>query len=221
MPWQMVAPAIWEAVNGPAVYAWPIRPSAIQRLHDIAPAIAAGLAHEQINAGGGEGLRQAISASLVNGDPGTRSRLHNWIVGSWGGINTAPPPDWVDALAPYDAQTLHQFVENMGNDRVSSWSKILAFADHAQYAISDSRTATALNIALSLVGDNRRFFMPLGRSRLMQQAQAMLDDGPYNYLDYLQLLHAFVNQDLCPSILIAEQVLFANAPGIAQAFVAG
>jgi hypothetical protein len=154
-----------------------------------------------------------------------------FVVSVWGGIyrlNDGKIREWLDEWNQFDDVCVERFVSNAGEapfietSRISSWSKLLAFADHERHAIYDSRTATALNCALAVAGDERRFYIPVGRNgqesfksavahfRSTAERSALL-----GYNDYRGVLHAFVRARLAPTILAAEMTLFANAIAIA------
>jgi len=171
-------------------------------------------------------LREKLAPHLRTRDQRSKS-LARWIIVEWGRIGGGRPatiPEWMSDLGNFNDRSVERFVAAKGTYRISSWSKLLAFANHKRHAIYDARTSVALNCALRNLGDRRQFYMPSGRNKAIGLAQRILSAENVNlllgYTDYIKLLRTIVKCKLSTSILAAEMVLFANAPCMAQEFVA-
>ena len=226
--WCAVSSSIWQRVDLGAAYPFMPGPVCRQRLAQLLSpkemgAIFATPDATIVNLK----LRETIGPKLASKDRKLASDLAVWIVREWGGIRAGKPEairQWSDALGDYDAARVSAFVGKMGSIRVSSWSKLLAFADHVHHAVYDARTAVALNCALASINDRRRFFMPLSRNTDVAAAQRALEDPKTPmlcYSDYLGLLECVAASVGMESLLKAEMLLFANAPKIAGRFVSG
>jgi hypothetical protein len=102
-------------------------------------------------------------------------------------------------------------------DRVSSWSKLAAFAHPALFAIFDARTAAAMNCLYSFAGMPDRYFIPPSRNAMVRQVAPNLVHGaphPWlNYEGYLADLAAGALHRDC-SLLKFEMELFGNSEAI-------
>ena len=151
-----------------------------------------------------------------------------WIIKDWGGIKTGLQaiPEWMETFGDFNEMNITAFIAKSGTKRISSWSKLLAFANHENHAIYDARTSVALNCALRNLGDSRQFYMPDGQNKTIKDARRrLLNDVSeprrlVGYTDYIELLNTAIACKLSNSILAAEMVLFANAPCVAREFVA-
>jgi hypothetical protein len=223
--WCDVAPAIWQIVNLRQSYPWPVSQSCRDRVaalipHDEWAAIFAVDDWALVN----RNLRVTLAPHLSGPDRSHAAAVARWIVRDWGGIRRGPEETinhWSDTFGTYGDVAVSGFIEHQGTYRISSWSKLLAFADHANHAIYDARTAVALNCALAQLNDLRRFHMPASRHAQVGAARGRLLQDPNTeargYRDYLALLRCFV---VCgegpPNLLEAEMTLFANAPRVAE-----
>ena len=217
---------LWERVDRGERYDFPTGPMAQERLRDILPALPVDFFQrhpEQLN----RPLREELAPHLKAGDQRSVS-LARWIIRDWGGIKRGVQaiPEWMEAFGDFNEMRITAFIANSGTTRISSWSKLLAFANHENHAIYDARTSVALNCALRNLGDSRQFYMPLGQNETINDARRrVLNDvpeprRPVGYKDYIELLNTAVACKLSNSILAAEMVLFANAPCVARQFVA-
>jgi hypothetical protein len=172
-------------------------------------------------------LRQELASHLRACDEQSVA-LARWIIIDWGHISgglATTIPEWMRELDDFNDERTADFIADKGAYRISSWSKLLAFADHKWHAIYDARTSVALNCALRNLGDNRQFQMPLGRNRVINAAQRhLLKDATktrqfVGYAAYIELLRSIVKYKMSDSILAAEMVIFANAPRVAQEFM--
>ncbi|MBF6568413.1 MAG: hypothetical protein IVW54_06005 [Candidatus Binataceae bacterium] len=175
-------------------------------------------------------LRVELSPLLKAGAESSLS-LAEWIIRDWGGITGGvddAPRKWMEALGAFEDETISNFIVNNGTNRISSWSKLLAFADSENHAIYDALTSVALNCALRGSGDKRRFYMPAGKNNLITEARLRLrrldreqngETDPIGYREYIELLTAFKMSKLAPSLLRAEMTVYANATQIAHEFL--
>lgn len=174
-------------------------------------------------------LRQELSPLLRAG--GDRaSNVAIWIVKEWGGIVRRDPQtirDWISALDDFGSTAIARLIESEGTSNISSWSKILSFADAGSHAVYDARTATALNCALSAAVADFRFVMPSSRNGpIASAAERLVEDrrafrSYAGYRSYIELLSQIANVGLEPSLLDAEMKLFANADNIAGKYLEG
>jgi hypothetical protein len=226
--WCGVAPALWQNVNVAQPYPWAVGQISRHRLANLIPLDEFTLIFgvddpARINLN----LRATIAPHLSGPDRQHAAAVALWIVREWGGIKAGPQQtitDWSGVLGHYADGAVNGFIEHQGNHRVSSWSKLLAFADCGNYAIYDARTAVALNCALALVRDRRRFHMPESQNKRVRDARRVLlqdvNTEPRGYGDYLSLLRCFVAGGGPANLLGAEMTLFANAPKVAEIFIA-
>lgn len=167
-------------------------------------------------------LRTLLSAVLTGDDEARAVRAARWIVGEWGGITAGldSVAGWFGALRPFDATKISNFVNVNQTNRISSWSKILAFLDHNKYAIFDSRTSLALNSAMIISGLRPQFFMPVRKSEKSSMAFDVIKSKSVYLIggfdEYVFLLQRFVELHLADSILDAERRIFAGADATAQ-----
>ncbi len=185
---------------------------------------------EQLN----KPLREKLEPHLKTGDQLSKS-LARWIIVDWGHIlekRSATIREWMTDLGDFNDHNVEKFIAQNDthriSSRISSWSKLLAFADHKRQAIYDARTSVALNCALRSLGDDRQFYMPSGRNGIVKAAQRrLLTEVPrpraVGYREYIELLQSVVeykSSSSISSVLGAEMALFANAPCVARQFVA-
>lgn len=173
-------------------------------------------------------LRKLLVHPLKDKDYDKRAKAINWIVVRWGRIpagseNLIP---WVDELKDYDDKTVESFINKLKKERISSWSKILAFADSTKYAIFDTRVAISLNMILEKANYIDRFIMPSSRDEELNELFKNVRDYVGNlyektipkyldYFDYLDLLRAIVKKYPETNILDLEMRLFANSKRLA------
>jgi hypothetical protein len=175
-------------------------------------------------------LRMELSPLLKARD-GRSLLLAKWIIKDWGGIKGGPdtaPGEWMEGLGAFEDEEISNFIVKNGTKRISSWSKLLAFADSEKHAIYDALTSVALNCALRRLRDNRRFSMPAGQNNLITEARLRLlrldreqkvAKDSIGYHDYIELLAAFTMSGLAPSLLRAEMAVYANATHITHEFL--
>lgn len=177
-------------------------------------------------------LRKLLVAPLKDEDHTKRYRAIHWVVVNWGKIikgKRQDLEDWVAELQNYDATTVESFIEKHGKNRISSWSKVLAFADSSKYAIYDTRVAMSLNMIFEKAGYSQRFFMPQSRSDelndLFKNVRASIAKRYKGkrvkyllYPDYMQLLRSFVEKYPSTNILDLEMRLFANSGRLAKEY---
>ena len=163
------------------------------------------------------GLRRLIGSVLRGDDEEKAISIGKWVVSSWGGITAGldSVPSWITELRPFSVSTINNFIERIKTDRISSWSKIIAFADFDNHIIYDSRTAVALNAAMVMSKTRPVFYMPPSKSKQRQHCvksiKAHSDDLSSGYEVYRYVLGRFVELGLTDSILEAERMIFAGA----------
>lgn len=175
-------------------------------------------------------LREAFAKQLK----GTRSlprreALFDAIIMGWGGIQSgdrAIYQVWSDKVANFAPENVWRFADEYMDHRISSWSKVLSFADHQNYPVYDSRNTIALNIILEELGRNERFLMPGPQSDELKAIQKFIHRRWKErigrkrlvwagYSDYAKLLKAIAEKNGYDSILHVEMRLFAASIPIA------
>jgi hypothetical protein len=224
--WRSLAPQLWDIIPH-VTYDWKISSAAEAKLGTLVTYDSsrfAGMSPIERN----QALRDLIAPRLASADISDLYLLSAWIIRDWGGITGRPRGDkqdpllaWAKGLVGFAPATVEGFLVERGLERVSSWSKLLAFADSDRYAIYDTRVAVTLNIALRAVGERRQFHLPTGRNDVVARAAAALGSvkRPLGYLDYLSALRALVSER-GQTFLSAETTLFAAAPHLAEKLMA-
>jgi hypothetical protein len=162
-------------------------------------------------------LRTELSAIMRGCNKVKSEQAAKWIVSDWGGISRGSEsiPSWIDTLRPFDTDSILSFIRRIETDRISSWSKILAFIDHEQYAIFDSRTSLALNSAMVMANLSPRFYVPPRKTSKSDAALHVIkirtNALTAGFEEYLFLLNRFVELKLVDSVLNAERMIFAGA----------
>ncbi len=224
--WSKLAPRIWDLLPN-AAYEWNVSKEAADKLDALIGRVSPSQASPSGALDENLALRKRIVPFLRNGDVGLQANLISWIVRDWGQIkggSSRSKPDpfvgWARELQSFTPQVIDAFIIEHGVDRIASWSKVLAFADADAYAIYDTRVAVTLNLALTALGEDCRFFRPESQNRRVSQTAAFVGrhPKPLGYLDYLALLRA-VGRSHGESLLSAEVQLFSLAPGLADRFV--
>jgi hypothetical protein len=209
---------VWKNMVTDVPYKWKVTENAQSKLIEILGA----------DLGGSESFfeddlessilfRAKLGAVLKDSDRAKAREVAAWIVVDWGKIRSGAStvPSWMDSLRDFDGHYLLSFVEEMGTNRISSWSKILAFAVQDKYAVYDSRTAVALNSAMVIADIRPHFFMPLSQSanrntaiREIKQRSADFSGG---FDEYNFVLSRFVELGFAASIFDAERRIFMGA----------
>lgn len=228
--WCNITPNAWSLVDHGIAFLWRVNNSRREKLRALIPE------HEYAQifavddpAKVNKMLRVTLAhhVSAPNGEHA--AAVARWIVREWGGIRSGQAgtiEDWSGRLGSYSEVAVNALVRAEVTNRISSWSKLLAFANHLDHAIYDSRTAVALNCALAHLDDPRRFHMPASRNQRVRAAvNILLEDpngeGRRGYSDYIAFLKCSVEHaERQLSLLDAEMALFANAPLVAEKFVA-
>lgn len=227
MNWTEVAPKILQIADQGASFPWPrsagSRDALVRSLSYIIPDQDYDLLYPlDERAVANRNLRQLISPLLRGNDPAVAETLAAWVVRDWGGIRRGVDETriWSSELQAYSSEAVAKFIDRMGTRRISSWSKLLAFALPDQHAIYDARTSVAINCALAQIGIDKGFFMPMGRNQTIGPAHMKLAlEGfgvSYGYREYIRLLEAMARLSTSSDILAMEMLLFANAPLIAM-----
>lgn len=225
---------IWGVVQAyDTPYDWAVGPKAWASLNDILGETASCWANADA-ATTNRNLRELLTGALNDPDTDydTAGRIYGWIVADWGGVrrNRQAVEAWSQPAngwhGRYGDDVLLAFADRVGATRVSSWSKVFAFAAPDRHAIYDSRVAVALNLALEQLGEADRFFMPpsrivrgkdgVSRPNAVARARARLRGGErLGYREYLAWLAAVRAQSAGVDFLTIEASLFANAPRMA------
>jgi hypothetical protein len=229
MAWDpTLAAEIWQHVNRGFPFDWKLRPAAKARLPQLVsldPAILE-VTPDELN----ERLRSVLSPTLKTGDEGSL-QLARWIIRDWGAIKSGADEtlrQWMAKLGTFEDKKVSEFIDAIGTTRISSWSKLVSFANSDKYAIYDALTSVSLNCALRRLGEIRRFHMPAGQNDLITEGRLRLlrlDREQHlmaqeiGYRDYIELLMAFKAAGLAPSVLRAEMIVYANAAEIVREFL--
>lgn len=154
-------------------------------------------------------MRNVISRRLHRYPPERRADVMEWIVHDWGRITRGRKSTrvWTYELRSFHPRDIDDFISFYHKRRISSWSKILAFANQNNHAIYDSRTSVSLNVILDKLDLPYRFFMPDSRNTdlpviiddVRQKVKSSFKGSPRNryrvYKDYIELL--FDIKDTC------------------------
>lgn len=230
MNYEEVAQSIWTFVDRGEPFPWPRSPRSAVTLGQSLSSLlndqgAVEVFKNEDKHKSNIDLRNLVSPYLKGEDRILSENLATWIVANWGGIRRGNEaiPGWAKSLNRYEKEDTDLFVHRMGAKRVSSWSKMLAFADPANHAIYDARTAVALNCALRSIGAEHRFVMSSSQNRRVSAARRKLlqEHGAcgLGYREYIKLLKAMVSQCGLSDILVVEMALFSNAPLLAAELV--
>lgn len=221
------AKRLWDYLRGDAhpSYSWKVGPTGRRKLLEIIPSAKDVL--EEIKQESPDvaniRLRKVLSPYIGNKSL-SRYKIAKWIISDWGGIRRISEDSIktiVDNLGDFSDARIDKFCCDNWNNRISSWSKIVAFFDSDKYAIYDSRTAVALNCGLARFGFKPIFYMPPGRNGdIVPAYQKIIDKFPdarllNGYSEYMKLLRMFVKVAQLESVTHAEMVLFERAPAIA------
>ncbi len=145
-------------------------------------------------------------------------------------IPNLPEIIW-NASGGYQNNKWDKFIRKNYQYRIASWSKVLAFADSAKYAIYDARVVMSLNTILDDTRYQQRFYMPPPSSEKLPKSFSNIKKHVKNlypnkqpkylgYFEYLNLLNAIVNKKLANNILEVEMCLFANGMDFAKKYAA-
>lgn len=133
--WKVLGPKLWDALPKTTPYDWPgINSNQEKSLRALFPgfeSISPDLSALDHN----RALRRQIAPVLIAARGADVGPLARWIIVSWGGIQGGsqvegrdPIPRWAQALAGFTPQAISAFHNQQGVERISSWSKITAFA---------------------------------------------------------------------------------------------
>lgn len=218
---------VWTAVktlderNADESYEFDVGPSARKRLREVCGIILPNESGMQLN----RTIRSQVNKFLVSKDIDHKKagEVYRWIVADWGGIHAGPEAliKWARLWHHHYADTdLMRVASSMKTNRVSSWSKVFAFAAPLHHAIYDSRVAAVLNIALLEIEENPIFHIPLTRNRTIEKTRFILNKkGPLKagYISYIKLCRNIASLTNAP-LLDIEATFFASAPKIAEEF---
>jgi hypothetical protein len=178
-------------------------------------------------------LRSSIATYLTGSSASSKSKseIAVWIVSNWGSVTQGQETlsDWVDELGTFQASAIDSFRKRLVHRRMSSWTKILSFANHQTYPIYDANNAIALNILMEPLSTANFFYMPTGQNMFVAAARKKLNDkyklerGKYpdlgGYEDYSYLIERVVSLGRLRDALDAEQLLFNRSVGVAQRYL--
>lgn len=202
---------LWTLIDLGMAYRWPVRDKAEQKLAEITSKVNGKAERDE--------LTDALGPMLGSD---RRHEVACWIIRDWEGIRRIQN-DTVAAMLnefdDYSDKSVEAFVTNHCCNRVSSWSKLLAFRDGAKWAIYDSRTAVALNAALIAIGRSPSFEMPFSRNtkispRRREIAAQQTRKSLLGYKEYIALLSSLRDYRGLTSVGEVEMKLFANAEAI-------
>ena len=176
-------------------------------------------------------LRSILSKPLKAPNHELRLAAMEWVVYDWGHVRQAiseKHKTWPKALGNYSEDTVASFIAERYEDRVASWSKVLAFADASKYAIYDARVAMTLNAMVDEINYPNRFYLPEPSSTVLKQIFQDIrdfvrskDDKVQKYIgyfDYMKLLHEIVKRGAAKNVLEVEMKLFASAYEYAEKY---
>ncbi len=178
-------------------------------------------------------LRSLLSKPLKAKDEELRMRAMKWVIYDWGHVRGLKGSEevWPKQLGNYEEAVIEKFITENHKKRIASWSKVLAFADSAKYAIYDARVVMSLNTILDDTSYPQRFYMPPPSSEKLPKSFSNIKKHVKNlypnkqpkylgYFEYLNLLNAIVNKKLAKNILEVEMCLFANGMNYAEKYAA-
>jgi hypothetical protein len=164
-------------------------------------------------------LRRFLAPHLQKAE--IRYSLCDWIVKTWGGIASHDEGRFRKIVAQFGEFTISDCwmaVDRIEKfDRISSWSKLLSFAQPSLFAVFDARLAASLNILHAANGVESRYFIPATQNRLVARNRIrLMGPGPYlTYRDYINTL-----KDAAESLSIelqdVEMTLFAKSIAICE-----
>lgn len=219
----------WAAVGPRKHMSWKLKKHQISALSEI---VGKQLCDEVCNVSSEEEWiwrpRKLLGPILSSGDNKKKGELAYWIIHVWGGIVTGDNvyDDWLEQLGDFAEDRVLKFADRKRGDRISSWSKLLSFADYQKYPIYDSRTAVSVNVAAERTGCRTFLYMPSPRNDDLPDIVAKLNrktarrniwtQETWTYSAYVFLVQNIVNFGLAASVIDAETWLFANAPDLAR-----
>lgn len=177
-------------------------------------------------------MRKIISRHFKKAPLEKKQKLINWIVHDWGRITRGrrTSVEWAHELHSFSRTEIKKFIDRHHKNRISSWSKVLAFVDQDHDAIYDSRTAVSLNVIMDEMNVPYRFFMPQSRNtdlppvitHVQKSVQSSFSGSPRNryrtYHDYIRLLEAIKERCEVEDITEVEMRLFAHAEIFAKRY---
>lgn len=191
---------LWKCINMDAEYDWTTSKPAMIALQ--------GLLGTPLHDSSRSGVMQHVGPQLHETKA---AELAKWVIQNWGGIggnSTDTIASYVEGLSDYSSKAVDLFIEKRRIKGVSSWSKLLAFHDPKRWAIYDSRTAVALNIAMLNAGIQKFIPMPDSKNEAIKPA-----------ISAIKKLENISTSNGIGSIGEVEMVIFANAKLVAQRFI--
>ena len=170
-------------------------------------------------------LHHMLINPLKDKNSSIRLAAIEWVEYDWGRVRrreTESHKDWPELLGSYRDDVVEKFIYENYQNRIASWSKVLAFAVPSKYAIYDARVAMSLNAMLDDVNYFHRFYMPPASSKALQKVFEHVKDEArglsvdkfpkyIGYYEYMKLLNALVAKGVAKNVLEVEMKLFANA----------
>jgi hypothetical protein len=162
-------------------------------------------------------LLRSHLAPLMKGDHANIAiSVSKWIVKEWGGIQSGTDAVtlWYKKCNQYGRADVHNFVNQMGSERIASWSKVLSFAYPQEYPIYDARIGAALNSVLWQIRAPRYFPRVGTQNGRANRAFAIMHKEPMwrpyslNYHDYISLVYRIAHMSFKGDLLHAELSLF-------------
>jgi hypothetical protein len=202
---------VWDAIDQKSPYDWSVGRKSAERLTEITTAVHGHSSRDELS---------TVLGPLLSSD--SKHRVAHWIIRDWGGIRGLKDDNvamMVAGLGDYSDATVDAFVTGRKSDRISSWSKLLAFRNGEKWAIYDSRTAVALNAALIAIDREPSFEMPISRNTKIGPKRAKIASlqrqvSMLGYPSYLSILRALRDHQHLKTVGDVEMVLFANAEAI-------
>jgi hypothetical protein len=201
----------WQSVDLGEEYDWEITDKSWKKLSDIIENLPRDLPREPqriLNTR----LREFLFPHLRGAK---RLEVCRWIATDWGRIQHRNKDRFsalVGSFGDFASQNVFAAATHLGFDRISTWSKLAAFAYRDDFAIFDSRTAGAVNRILFLSGYENKFFVPTAKGKKANQlrAQHSVPTGrSLSYRDYLNILKSAKRP-----LLEVEMTIFANSDRI-------
>lgn len=161
-------------------------------------------------------LRSHLAPFMKGDDASIAINVSKWIVKEWGGIQSGIDAItlWYKKCNQYGRGEVNSFVNQMGSQRIASWSKILSFVYPQEYPIYDARIGAALNSVLWQVRAPRYFPRVGTQNGPANRAFAIMHKGsmwrPYllTYHDYQSLVYRIAYMRFGGDLLHAELSLF-------------
>ena len=172
-------------------------------------------------------LRSHLAPLMTGDDESIAINVSKWIVKEWGGIQSGTDAVtlWYKKCDHYGRGAVHNFVNQMGSQRIASWSKILSFVYPQEYPIYDARIGAALNSILWQVRAPRYFPRIGTQNGPANRAFEIMHKGPMwrpyllSYHDYKSLVYHIAHTRFGGDLLHTELSLFQASLRIIDDFM--